>query len=162
MPRNCSICEHPQVAEINAALVRGKSFRNIAKQFSVSVAALFRHRQHLPSDLVKAQEAQEVARADSLLEQVAKLRDKALSILAKAEQAGDLRTALQGVREAKGCLELLAKLQGELQERATVNVLVNPQWLTLRTVILQALEPYPEARLKLAAALREVEGDVGK
>jgi hypothetical protein len=116
----------------------------------------------LPAKLVKAQEAREIAKADSLLDQVTELRDKALSILDKAEQAGDLRTALQGVREAKGCLELLARLQGELQEQATVNVLINPQWLSLRTVILQTLELYPEARLRLAEALREVESGVGR
>lgn len=162
MPRKCSICEHPQAEEINTALLNGVSLRNIAERYSVSKTALHRHKEsHLPADLVKAQEAQEVAKADSLLDQVAELRDKALAILAKAEQAGDLRTALQGVREAKGCLELLAKLQGELAQEGTVNITISPQWLSLRTVILQALEPYPEARLKLAAALREVEANVG-
>jgi hypothetical protein len=144
-------------------LLNGVSLRNIAERYSVSKTALHRHKEsHLPADLVKAKEAQEVAKADSLLDQVAELRDKALAILAKAEQAGDLRTALQGIKEARGCLELLAKLQGELQERTTVNVLINPQWLSLRTVILQTLEPYPEARLRLAEALREVESGVGR
>ena len=163
MPRKCTVCEHEKVEEINRLLLEGVSLRDIAGRYSVSKTALHRHKEsHLPAKLVKAQEAREIAKADSLLDQVTELRDKALSILDKAEQAGDLRTALQGVREAKGCLELLAKLQGELQERTTVNVLVNPQWITLRTVILQALEPYPEARLKLAAALREVEANVGR
>ena len=114
----------------------------------------------MPSKLVKAQEAREVAKADSLLDQVTELRDKALAILAKAEKAGELRTALQGVREAKGCLELLARLQGELQGRTTVNILINPQWLSLRAVILQALDGYPEARLAVAQALQEAEGNV--
>ncbi len=162
MPRKCSICEHPQAEEINTALLNGVSLRNIAERYSVSKTALHRHKEsHLPADLVKAQEAQEVAKADSLLDQVAELRDKALAILAKAEQAGDLRTALQGIKEARGCLELLAKLQGELQERTTVNILINPQWLSLRTVILEALDGFPEARLAVAQALREVESNAG-
>ncbi len=162
MPRKCTICEHEKVEEINRLLLKGVSLRNIAKQYSVSAASLHRHKKgHLPAKLVKAQEAREIAKADSLLDQVTELRNKALSILAKAEQAGDLRTALQGVREAKGCLELLARLQGELQERTTVNVLVNPQWLTLRAVILKALDRYPEARQAVARALREVESDAG-
>jgi len=161
MPRKCTVCEHEKVEEINKALVEGASIRFIAKQFSISHQALQRHKRHILTTLTKAQEAQEVAKADNLLAQVAGLRDKALSILATAEQAGDLRTALQGIKEARGCLELLAKLQGELQERTTVNVLINPQWLSLRTVILQALEPYPAARQALAQALREVEGNDG-
>ena len=161
MPRRCSICGHEKIEEINRLLLEGVPLRNIAKQYSVSAASLHRHKEgHLPAKLVKAQEAREIAKADSLLDQVTELRDKALSILDKAEQAGDLRTALQGVREAKGCLELLARLQGELQEQATVNILINPQWLSLRTVILEALDRYPEARQAVARALREVESNV--
>jgi lambda repressor-like predicted transcriptional regulator len=161
MPRKCTVCEHEKVEEINRLLLKGVSLRNIAKQYSVSAASLHRHKDgHLPAKLVKAQEAREIAKADTLLDQVAGLRDKALSILDKAEQAGDLRTALQGVREAKGCLELLARLQGELQEQATVNILINPQWLSLRTVILEALDRYPEDRQAVARALREVESNV--
>src|SRR5690606_14632570 len=115
MPRRCTVCGHEKVEEINRLLLEGVSLRDLAGQYSISKTALHRHKKdHLPAKLVKAQEAREIAKADSLLDQVIELRDKALSILDKAEQAGDLRTALQGVREAKGCLELLARLQGEL------------------------------------------------
>lgn len=162
MPRKCTICEHPRVEEINTALLDGVPLRDIAGQFSVSKTALHRHKEHIPAGLVKAQEAQEVARADNLLDQVVELRDRALSILTKAEQAGDLKTALQGIREARGCLELLARLQGELQEGTTINILVNPQWIELRTLILKALEPYPEARLRLAQALKGAERYAGR
>ncbi len=162
MPRKCTVCEHEKVEEINRLLLKGVPLRDLAGRYSVSKTALHRHKKsHLPAELTKAREAQDVTKADSLLDQVIELRNKALSILAKAEQAGDLRTALQGVREAKGCLELLARLQGELQERTTVNVLVNPQWITLRTVILKALDGYPEARHTVAQVLREVESDAG-
>ena len=162
MPRRCTVCGHEKVEEINRLLLEGVSLRDLAGRYSVSKTALHRHKEsHLPAELTKAQEAQEVAKADSLLAQVTELRDKALSILDKAEQAGDLRTALQGIKEARGCLELLARLQGELQEQTIVNILINPQWLSLRTVILQALEPYPEARQAVARALREVESNAG-
>jgi len=161
MPRKCTICEHPKVEEINKALLETQNITKVAKQYGVNYHALYRHKDHIPAILTQAQEAQEVAKADSLLAQVTELRDKALSILDKAEQAGDLRTALQGIKEARGCLELLARLQGELQEQTTVNILINPQWLSLRTVILQALEPYSEARQAVARALREVESNAG-
>lgn len=162
MPRKCTVCEHAKVEEINRALVETQNITKIAEQYGVNYHAIYRHKDHIPAGMVKAQEAQEITKADTLLDQVANLRDNALSILSKAEQAGDLRTALQGIKEARGCLELLARLQGELQERTTVNVLINPQWLNLRTVILHALEPYPEARLKLAAAMKEVELNAGR
>jgi hypothetical protein len=114
---------------------------------------------HLPATLVKAQEAQEVAHADDLLEEVRSLQSRALAILGTAEGVGDLRTALGAIREARGNLELLAKLVGELDERPKVDVLVHPQWLELRAVIVNALEPHPEARGAVLGALEEADGD---
>jgi hypothetical protein len=102
-----------------------------------------------------AQAAGEVAQADSLLEQVRGLQSRAYGILDKAEGTGELRTALGAIREARGNLELLAKLLGELDERPTVNITVSPEWLELRTVIVGALEPYSDAR---GAVLRALEG----
>ncbi len=155
MPRKCAICIHPKLDDLNRHLLEGEPLRPLAKRFGVTYDALYRHNmRHLPSGLLQAQAAAKVASADTLLEQVCTLRDKALSLLDAAEHAGDLRTALVGVRETRACLELLAKLQGELaQEGTTVNVLFAPQWLSLRTVILQALDPYPEAKARLVEAL---------
>lgn len=125
MARTCTICQHPDREAIDKALLAGKlSNRRIAAQCDVSEIALRRHvaAGHIPKQLAKAQEANEVAKADTLLAQVGALRDKALAILDKAERAGDLKTALQGVREAKGCLELLARLQGQLLEQQAIHL----------------------------------------
>lgn len=157
MPRKCSICEHEKVEEINRELIKGKSYRKISQKFLVSYHAVYRHKDHVPQALTKAQEAREVSQADNLLDQVKELHEKAKALLDKAENAGELRTALQGVREAKGCLELLGKLQGELQQEGTVNITLSPEWVELRAVILQVLDPYPEAKVKLAKAVQEVE-----
>jgi hypothetical protein len=122
--------------------------------------AVYRHsRGHLPATLAKSPDAREVARADNLLVQVRDLQDKALHILERAEAAGDLRAATSAIREARGCLELLGKLAGELQE-TTVNIVVAPQWLALRGRILVALAPFAEARVAVSRALLEA-GDAG-
>jgi hypothetical protein len=57
--------------------------------------------------------------------------------------------------QARGNLELLGKLAGELDERPVVNLNVSAEWLELRAVIVGALEPYSEAR---GAVLRAIEG----
>lgn len=75
--------------------------------------------------VAKAVEAQEVAQADTLLEQVKSLSTRALSILSQAEGAGDLRTACSAIREVRSTLELLLKVSGELKgDQTTVNVAV--------------------------------------
>jgi len=47
-----------------------------------------------------------------------------------------------------------AKLLGQIQDGATVNVAVLPEWHGIRQQILEALRPYPEARLAVVQALR--------
>lgn len=156
MPRTCTICAHPQRNDIDAALIAGGPNRSIAVQYSLSAASVQRHRDsHLPASMAAAARAAEVARGDGLLALVRGLLAKALGILKKAEDSNDYRTALAAIREARGTLELLARLQGELQDTTTVNVLVaSPEWLSLRGAILAALEPYPAARAAVAKAVR--------
>jgi hypothetical protein len=155
MPRSCTVCTHPDRTEIDEALVGGVSSAEIAGRYrTIGERAIRRHRtNHVPETLAKAHEAEEVARADSLLEQVRELQERALEILDKAEEAGELRTALGAIREARGNLELLARLLGELDERPTVNLSISPEWLELRAVIVTALEPHPEALRAVVGAL---------
>ncbi len=158
MPRRCTICTHKGRAKIDKALVVGEKFRHIAGQHGVSKSALVRHHDdHLPAALVKAQAATEAAQADALLAQVIDLRDKALDVLDTAQGSKDLRVALGAIREARGCVELLAKLAGQLKDAPTVNVVLMPEWRQLQAAILTALEPHIEARLAVASALSEVE-----
>jgi hypothetical protein len=156
MPRRCTVCDHPESHSIDEALVGGAPYRSVAKQFELSESAVYRHKtEHLPAHLLKAREIEETARADDLLEQVMNLQTHALAILERAEKSGDLRTALAAISQARGNLELLGKLAGQLDERPVVNLNVSPEWLELRAVIVGALEPYSEAR---GAVLQAIEG----
>jgi hypothetical protein len=123
MPRTCTICNHAQRNEIDRALLAGEAFRNIAQRVSVSPTALFRHQQHIPTALAKANDAALVAHGDDLLAQLGELTAEAQRIKQKAEAAGDYRTALAAVRELCRIVELVAKLRGELDERAQHNEL---------------------------------------
>ena len=121
--------------------------RRLADQYAVTEQAIRRHKaEHLPAHLVKAQRAHEVAGADALLQEVRALRSKAFSLLLAAEKSGDLKTALLGVREARGCLALLAKLQGQLDERPAV---YTPRALVL--LVAKTLTQSKELFLKMKA-----------
>lgn len=156
MPRICAVCNYPGREEIDRLLVEGEPYRSIAKQFTLSEAAVYRHKGHLNGALTKAKEAEAVSHADNLLDQVKDLQAKALSILSQAEAKEDYRAATGAIREARGCLELLAKLLGELNDRPQVNILISPEWTQLRTLILEALEPYPQARVAIGEALEGI------
>jgi hypothetical protein len=157
MPRRCTVCDHAEKHIIDKVLVSSGPYRSVAKRFGLSESAVYRHKsEHLPAYLLKAKEVEEVAKADDLLEQVRNLQAHALDILERAEKAGDLRTALAAISQARGNLELLGKLAGELDERPVVNLNVSPQWLELRAVIVGALEPHPAAHTAVLRALESV------
>jgi hypothetical protein len=157
MARTCSVCAHPERESIDRALVSGESCSALAARYStVGRMALQRHKdKHIPETLAMAQEAAEVADADGLLDQVKELQRRTLAILDRAEQANDLRTALSAIGQARGNLELLARLLGELQDQQnTVQVLVaSPEWLALRSAIMTALTAHPEARQAVLEAI---------
>ncbi len=158
MPRTCTVCQHEKRDEIDVALIERRPFRDIARQFGPSKDALVRHHDnHLPAELVKAKDAAEVASADTILDQVQTLRDRALKILDLVEKDKDWRIALGAIREARSCLELLGKLAGELRDGPTINIVVTPEWRQLQAAILAALEPHAEARLAVASALTDIE-----
>ena len=114
MARPCTVCTHPERATIDTALVRRRSFRDIARQFGVSKDAAVRHHdEHLPDRLAAAKGVEDAAAADDLLGQVRELRGHALDILTAAKDAPvpDHRTALSAIREARGCIELFVKVR---------------------------------------------------
>lgn len=104
-----------------------------------------------------AEKAAEVVQADNLFNQVRNLQQSTLDILAEAEQSKQYRTALSAIREARGNLELLAKLLGELDERPVVNLSVSPEWLELRAVIIGALQPHTAAHRAVLRALESTD-----
>jgi len=166
MTRKCTICAHSRREEIDQAIVDGVPYRSIAGQFSLSKSAVERHaKNHLPRTLAKAHEAKEVARADDLLTRAKEYEDKAVALLDKAEEDGDYRTALRGIKEARSCLELLARLRGELEAQREAEVITIDQiegWDEIQKEIVDALKPYPEAREALRQALLNfVEGNQG-
>ncbi len=155
MARSCSICTHDAREEIDEALVAGESTAKIAGRYrTIDERALRRHRSnHLPSHLAKAHAAEEVAHADGLVGRLEELAAEARRIGSKAEEDGDYRTALAGVRELVRITELMARLTKELDERPQVNLYLSPEWLELRALIVAAVEPFPEARGSVLQAL---------
>jgi len=124
MARACSVCEHPDRRAIDRALVLGTdSIRDIAGQYRISRSALSRHKAaHIPR-LVQAAQAAEGAQAATsgreLIDELEALRGRVRAILDRAEAGGELRVALQAVREWRECIKAQAELgvAAELERR---------------------------------------------
>jgi transposase-like protein len=158
MPRMCTVCAHSERASIEAALVSGAAYRDIARQHHVSKDALMRHKaDHIPAAIAKSQEAKEEAQALDVVRQLKAINGTAIAILADARRRRDDDTALRAMDRIHKQLELQAKLLGELSEAPTVNVILTPEWVTFRTTLVAALAPFPEARAAASAALLAAE-----
>src|SRR5262245_37535093 len=108
MAQTCTVCRHPERDAINAALIRREPFRRLAARTGTTSTSLRRHKaSHLPVTLMKAVREVEVIRATSLVEKAEMFQAKTLSILAKAEAANDLHTALAAIREGRANAVLL-------------------------------------------------------
>ncbi len=119
MPQKCTICIHENQEEIDGLLLSGTPLRKIAVRYDASAAALQRHKQHISQIAAVAHDALVIAKADTLMGQVKNLLDQAERITARAEQAGSLDTALRGIAQVKGVLELLGQVSGQLAGKGT-------------------------------------------
>jgi hypothetical protein len=162
LARPCDTCRSPDRDAIDRALVAGEPIRRIAARYPLSASSVGRHRAHISPAIVRAalkREEQEERRAASLLDRVENLYDEAREVLetAKANEQGAI--SINAIRELRSTLELIGRLTGEINERPQVvtNVLIAPEWLAVRTMLLDVLAPFPEARAALSSRLRELE-----
>jgi hypothetical protein len=157
------VCTHAERDSIDRAIITNAPTAELARRFAISSDSLRRHRDnHIPTATQAVAMAERIeaegAHAESLADSAVALRVKALELLARAETAGDLRTALIGVREASRCLQLQAQIVGEIDTGVTVNIAAAPVVLNLGSAVLMALLPYPEARSAVAHALATLDG----
>jgi len=126
VPKDCSICISSNREQIDIEIINGTSVRDIAARFKLSRSSVGRHRVNCHKAIVAS--TLEAARAGELLE-AAKQTDNEVTSLSRADEMfrrcrkaaieafkrGDLKAGFQGAREARGYLELVAKLRGDLE-----------------------------------------------
>ena len=159
MARTCTVCSHPEKEEIARLLVRGDSIAGIARDFAVSEDALKRHfDNHVPKTLAASPSAKEITDADKLLSEIEEVKNRALRLLDKAENAQDTRVygpPSQYLKEFREYVRLMAELSGKLAAQPQITIINHPQWIELRTVIIEALDPYPDAKAAVVRAIRK-------
>ena len=88
MARPCSVCRHPNRAEIDRALISGEPLADVSERSGISSQSLIRHRAaHVPTTSMQ-EGAQAIAVAEAthgagLVRDATTLRDKALSLSAR-------------------------------------------------------------------------------
>lgn len=167
MGRKSKIEAHPQSEEIISMLFTGAKNPEILRSYSgITNDDLDYYRENkLPALLSKSEELKALAdqiatadihKGDTYLQLVIGLQKKALDALELQDATKDPKSWAMISREARGYVELLGKALDRIRDAPPVNLTIinNPEWIELRTVIITALDPYPEAKEALVNAIR--------
>lgn len=117
----CMVCQHPEKAHIEDALLRRVACAKLGEQYGLSPSAIWRHKKHLGRSVVCTGER-------PLLDRLEALMNRLENIAQKAETSKDWKAAIAGMREIRESIELLARLTGAMPlpgHAVTVGVAVN-------------------------------------
>lgn len=145
MGSRCGVCTNPSAGSIDERLRTGLPARAVAAEFGISYDALTRHaRNHLDRARRAAPSSIPTSTAgDPLDELVAALRVRALA--GNPSDTREYRLALQAQADARHAAPPTRDLASE------------PEWIALRTHLLAALRPFPDAKWAVVAALETLE-----
>ena len=108
MPRECSVCKHPKVDEINQALIHNGTLRPIALQYGLSHMALQRHKKdHLPAAALAERAALVVVQKATLFDKMENLLERSLALLDAAEAKGSLPMSCAAQKEVRANIQTL-------------------------------------------------------
>jgi hypothetical protein len=166
MGRKSKIESHPRSEEIIKRLASGEKNPEIVRNFpEIKDDDLDYYRENkLPVKLSKSRDLKVLAaeienadihKGDTYLQLVIGLQKKALDALELQDASEDPKSWAMISREARGYVELMGKALDRIRDAPPiqVNILVNPQWIELRTLITTALEPFPDAREAVVHAI---------
>lgn len=173
MSRGPSTIElHPARASIERELAIGRSARVIAIKYGVKRTAVQRHKKKLPPHLL-ASLAGNILKpgvdldelrdqeGEALLSHIVAQRSRLLMMQDQAIEAGEAAVVAMLSAQINKTFKLTGDLLGQFishQHQTNISILVSPQYLELRTALLRALMPFPDARRAVAAALHQIEG----
>ncbi len=172
----CKICTHPDRGRLDLLLARSVSAVQIAAKVpGVSVHALHRHRaRHLPQETLQRLKAQSLralvgknvslaeirdSEHETLLQTIIALRAEVQGLISQAIYDGNLTTASSLIGRLTDLLALSARIVGEVTSGQTTynqSIVVSPEYLKLRAVLIKALLPHPAAKRDVARALRDL------
>jgi hypothetical protein len=59
-------------------------------------------------------------------------------VLDRSEKGGEFGLTVQAAREIRGCLELCARLAGQIQESTVINIVNQPEWAVVQNIVMRA------------------------
>jgi hypothetical protein len=175
--RQCTICAHDKRHQIELGIVAKVSSHVLAARFGVSHDAIKRHSDNHLTQVQRAAllaarkpseidlEALRTSETEGLLSQLIGQRARLHQHSELATELGDVRGAVAAENAITGNLKLVAQLLGQLVQHHDLrhtSILISPDYLRLREVLVRALRPFPAAAQAVGAALCAMEAEAAK
>lgn len=170
----CSVCSSKSRHQIEIGLAHGIAHNALSRRFNLSADAIGRHAaNHLspamraailtaqkPSaiDLNELQASEQEGLLSQLIHQRARLQQH----IEMAIEYGDVKAAVGAEGAVTSNLALTGKLLGMIVQRHDVrstSLLISADYLAIRSAIVGALRPFPDAARAVGAALHRLETD---
>lgn len=173
MAGNCTICSLPraQLDAINAELLsgNGRSMQEIAIAVGLRAkSSVSTHKnQHIPKMLKEAarlkHETETVLSADSVTEDITRLKNVMMEALRKAEESDDERVLRETAKVLVSVLNLAAKSSDLINDNVEIhfNAAESQEFQTFVSIVMTTLMKHPEARMDVIEALKKAELDTG-
>lgn len=174
MAKPCSVCQHPDRAQVEIGLANDIALRILAQKYGLSFTQLSKHRTNHMDEQTLLRLRIRGRRSDEELAQIRDIESKSLldhlvwqrarlySNADAAKAIGDAAGERAALAEAGRASERIGKLLGELGahitiNQNTVNLIAMPDYHQLRTLLVQALRPFPEVYPAAIAAFEQFE-----
>ena len=176
-PRWSKVSRHPKLRQIETEIAIGRrTDEEIAAEFGTPEHPLtrldiVRHRPKLPEAVRAARyltigeaadnlETLKKTEASGLLANIAQQRGRLLDLQDKAIRDGDPAIIVATSKQIQHLLKLSGEYLGEFINRSevrTVNIHLTPEFFEFRSRLLDALAPFPEARIAAAATFKAID-----
>jgi hypothetical protein len=164
------IDQHPDRAAIEREIAVGRPARIIGRKYGVHKDAVLRHRKKLPPQLKAALAGRSLRPATDLeklrieesdhLQNLGAQRARLLMMQDQAIENGQPAVVAMLSSQIHTNLALVGRYLGEFaqhQVRTNISILVQPEYLRLRSALVQTLVSFPDARRAVAEVLHRLE-----
>jgi hypothetical protein len=175
-PGHCQVCNHDRRHLIDLALICGEKHTTLARRFGVSADSLSRHAaKHLTptqraalitSFSPSAVDLEQISRSESenLLAHLVTQRARLATMASSALEADPPlpNVAVRCEAAILNNLELVSRLLGQIVTRTEItsrSILLTPQYIQLRQILIEELRGSPEIAARIAQRIAALENE---
>jgi hypothetical protein len=171
MPSPCIFCESPRRSELEQKIAaKIISQTEAGKILGCHHASISRHvNNHLRRGVNEAVilppvegVTRDISRGLNVAKQLERSHDDCIYLFKEALRRGNIRDALRALEVEIKQLQLSAKLQGVYADTPQINLLMQPEFIQLKKVVVEGLKAYPEKLPEISAKFDAMVDGVNK